>query len=376
MEINEIKNIKPWNDKDNPIKVNSIRYNHDFSLLSLGTSQGYRVFLTSDLKLTHEVTEANINFGDILTAMVYYKASLVFLLPKKTNEKYSNKELIIFDDFYQTILAKFKDKKEGFINFGLSKTTLFIIAISKIIVIELFTFKVIQIIEKINSNNKLISFNYLDYLAYTFLESKKKVNINIYHNMNYKLISKTNKKISIPFDFIQIIDISPTGNYIGIVSIFGNKIHIYETQTCKLKECIFTGPNVQTLDKMCFSEIKPNYILLVRNDYKIYIYKIEKTENDKCVCDKYSDNNMLNGDLNQEEDNGGFLGFITKPFKNNDIKEIHAFAEYNGRLMFADFDRTKHKEFFVIKYCGLFNIYHFIKKKTGKISPQLSVQWI
>jgi hypothetical protein len=376
MNINEIKNIRPWNDKDDPIKVNTIRYNQDFSLLSLGTSKGYRVFLTSNLKLTHEITEANTNLGDILIAMTYYKSNLVFLLPKKNNEKYSNKELIVFDDFYQNILASFKDKNEGFINFGLSKNTLFIVALSKIIVIELFSFKVIEIIEKINSNNKLISFNYVDYLAYINLENKKEVCVNFYENLNYKLISKSHKKISIPFDYVQIINISPKGNYIGVVSIFGNKIHIYNTQTGKLKECIFTGPTVQTLEKMVFSEKKPNYILLVKNDFKLYVYKIGKTENSKCICDKYSDKNMIGGESVQEEKNGGFLGFIRKSFKNKDIKEVHSFTEYDGKLIFADFDRNKHKDLFIINHSGLFNNFHFNKKKSGKISSKLSLQWI
>ena len=38
--------ITPWNSREYPVRVNSIRYNQDFSLLTLGTSKGYKIFLT------------------------------------------------------------------------------------------------------------------------------------------------------------------------------------------------------------------------------------------------------------------------------------------------------------------------------------------
>lgn len=375
-DIEEIKKIRPWNSTENPIKINTIRYNQDFSLLTLGTSKGYRVFLTSTLKLAHEETEANYNFGDIFAAMTYYKSSLVFLLPTRYNNNYSNKELIIFDDFYQTKLASFKDKNEGFTDFFLSKNILFLVSLSKIIVVELFSFKVIEIIEKINNNSKLISFNFQDFIAYTYLENKKDVYIQNYKNLNYKIVSKMNKVINSSFDFIQIIEISPLGDYVGIVSIFGNKIHIYNTQTGKLKECIFLGPTVLTLERMAFSEKKPNYIFLVKNDNKMYIYKIGKVENPKCVCSKYNDKNMISGDESQKGNNDGFFGFIRKSFKNKDIKDIHAFSEYKVKLIFADFNRNKHKEFIIINHTGIFNKFHFNKKRTGKLSPDMTIQWV
>ena len=59
----EVSTLKPWNNPEDPIKVNTIRYNNDYSLLTLGTSKGYRVFLTSNLKLCSEESEINNNFG-------------------------------------------------------------------------------------------------------------------------------------------------------------------------------------------------------------------------------------------------------------------------------------------------------------------------
>ena len=153
--------LQPWNSSDYPIKVNSIRYNQDCSLLTLGTSKGYRIFFVSSLRNAHEPSEAVTNLGDINIAMTYYKSSLIFLLPSRNNPNYSNYEIIVFDDLYQDKFASFKDKSEEILNFFLSKNTIFVITLSKIIVLEIFSFKIIEIINNINSINQLLSYKYL-----------------------------------------------------------------------------------------------------------------------------------------------------------------------------------------------------------------------
>ena len=375
----EVSTLKPWNNPEDPIKVNTIRYNNDYSLLTLGTSKGYRVFLTSNLKLCSEESEINNNLGDIMIAMVYYQSTMVFLLPSLYNEKYSKKELIIFDDFYQNKLASYKDKNEEIINFFLSKNILFIITIAKIIIIELFSFKTIDIIEKTNFNKKLLSFNFFDYISYTYSDDKLNLYIKYYQNENYKIITKKQKIIKPDFGFFQIIQLSPLGDLIAVVSIFGNKIHLYNTETGKLKECIYLGPTIQTLEKVEISEKKPNYIFLLKNNYCFNIYKLIKSKKDEigiCTCDKHDDNKIFSGESNQPEEAGGFFGFMRKSSKNKDIKEAHAFSEYDGRLLYFDFDRNNHKDLIMIKFNGQFIKYHFNKKKTGSISPVLSIQWI
>ena len=376
--LNEASRLKPWNSTENPIKVNSIRYNHDFSLLTLGTSKGYRIFLTSNLALCNEESEINNNFGDIMLAMVYYKSSFVFLLPSKNNDKYSNKELIIFDDFYQTKLASFKDKQEEIINFFLSKTVLFFFFNNKITIIELFSFKTIEIIEQPNTNHKLIAFNFYDCICYTCLQNKKIVYIKKFENMNYKVFSKKNKIINSSFDFLQVIQISPMGDLIGLVSVYGNKIHIYYTKTGQLKECIYVGPTIQTIEKMFFSEKKPNYLFILKNNFKFYVYKIgNKNEIPKCICNKYDEKNILIGDIkNLEEPKAGFIGFLRRSFSNKDVKEVHCFSEYEGYLLFIDFDRNKHKDIILINSDGQLIKYHFAKKKSAKILPYFKIKWM
>ena len=117
----------------------------------------------------------------------------------------------------------------------------------------------------------------------------------------------------------------------------------------------------------------------MKNNYCFNIYKLIKSKKDEigiCTCDKHDDNKIFSGESNQPEEAGGFFGFMRKSSKNKDIKEAHAFSDYDGRLLYFDFDRNNHKDLIMIKFNGQFIKYHFNKKKTGSISPVLSIQWI
>jgi len=366
--------LKPWNSRDCTVIVNSIRYNQDFSLLTLGTSKGYKVFLTSTLRQAHEPTAAVLNLGDINIAMTYCKSSLVFLLPSRYNKQYEFNEIIVFDDFYQTKFASFKEKTEEILNFFISNNLIYLITLSKILVLEILSFKIIDIINNINSIEPLLSFNFCDFIAYTELGDKKKIFIKYYQNNNHKISSLIKKTINSKFEYMQTFQLSPDGNLIAVASIFGNKLHLYYTQTGKLKECIFLGQYIQTIEKLLFSE-KSNYLLSLKNDNTFNIYKINKEQQDNsiCICEKYSDNNITVQTNNDK--NVGIMGYFRKLSKNKDIKDPHAFAEFEGNKIFLDFDRTQNKEIILIKENGKFIKYRFKKTATGSINPYISFQW-
>ena len=379
---NNLSKLKPWNSKESPVHVNSIRYNQDYTLLTLGTSQGYKVFLIDDMKTCQEeTTDVVKNLGDINVAMNYFKSSLVFFLPSKDNKNFTNKEIIIFDDFYQTQIASFKDKNEPILNFFLSKNVFYVITLKKIAIVELFTFKVIEIIENINYSYKLLSFNFNDFIAYMYNDNKKIIYINNYLSENYKIQSKAKYVINSPYDFIQTFQLSSSGSLLGLASIYGNKVHIYNTQTGKLKECIYLGSRIQTMEKFSFSR-KENYIFFHRNDNRFYVYKLGKiqVENPKCVCDKYDDTKLMssNEEESRRKGSGGFMGFLRNSLKGKDNRDPHIFGEYDGKLLFADFDlnENKNKHLIMINHNGLLTEYHFNKKKSGNISPVVSVQWV
>ena len=373
-EIIDFTKIEPWNNRDCPLTINSIRCNQDFSLLTLGTSKGYRIFLTSTLRQAHESTDEVNKLGDISIAMSYYKSSLVFILPSRYNQDYTNKEIIVFDDFYQTKFASFKEKSDEILNFFVSKNVVFVITLSNIIILEILTFKIVDIINNINSMNQLLSFNNFDHIAYTELRDKKKVFIKQFYNENNKIISQRKLSIMFNFDFLQTFQLSRSGHILAVVSIYGNKIHLYYTQNGELKDCLLVSQYMQTITKVLFSE-KSNYFFMLKNDNKFNIYKIgkEKSNKAKCLCDKYDDSKVKPQD--KEENNSGFFGYFRKYSKNKDLKDAHAYSEYEGNLSFVDFDKNQNKDLILINENGLFIKYHFKKKYSGNISPILKLQW-
>ena len=375
---NESSKIFHWGSKEEQMKINSIRYNQDYRLIIVSTSKGYRIFSTSNFKLLSEENYDILNFGDIHIADLYYSSQLVFLLPSKFNKDYKNNEIIIYDDYFQNKKGNFKLKNESINNFFISKDIMFIITLKNIIIVELCCLKIIDIIEDIAYNDKIISINSFNYLAYSKQSDRKTIYINYFKSDNHRIISKYQKKIITNFDFIQIMNFSPLGDKIAAISIYGNKIHIYDSISGKLKYCIFLGPKIQSIEKLYFSEKKPNYLLFVRNDKYFSIYKLgkakEKEQVPKCICNMDNDKDLLIRLNEIDKKNAG----QSKPktySKNKNIREPHTFSDYDERLLFSDFDRNTHKDLVFINKNGKLFKYHFNKKKNGKMSPFISVQW-
>ena len=378
----DLSKLVPWNSNENPLKVNSIRYNQDYSLLVIATSKGYKIFSSLTYKSLEEKNEEINNFDDIHVADTYYSSSIVLLLPSKFNKNYQNNEIIFFDDYFKKKIASFKLKNEYIMNFYTCKNLIIIITINKLIIIELISLKVIDIIEDIAYNDKILSFNSSNNsIAYTKAIDRKTLYINIYKDEKNFITSRKSIKINTNFDFIQIFQFSPSGKYIVVSSIFGNKIHIYNTADGNLENCFFLGPKIQTFERIFFSEKKPNYLLFIKNDKNLNVYKLgkykDKEINYKCICNLDNDQDLVNRISQFEEQNQGNSNKINRSLsKNKNIKEPHVFTDFDERLLFGDFDRNKHKDIVLINKKGKLFKYHFNKKKGGKIAPIISVQWI
>ena len=378
----DLSKLVPWNSNENPLKVNSIRYNQDYSLLVIATSKGYKIFSSLTYKSLEEKNEEINNFDDIHVADTYYSSSIVLLLPSKFNKNYKNNEIIFFDDYFKKKIASFKLKNEYIMNFYTCKNLIIIITINKLIIIELISLKVIDIIEDIAYNDKILSFNSSNNsIAYTKAIDRKTLYINIYKDEKNIITSRKSIKINTNFDFIQIFQFSPSGKYIVVSSIFGNKIHIYNTADGNLKNCFFLGPKIQTFERIFFSYKKPNYLLFIKNDKNLNVYKLgkykDKEINYKCICNLDNDQDLVNRISQFEEQNQGNSNKINRSLsKNKNIKEPHVFTDFDERLLFGDFDRNKHKDIVLINKKGKLFKYHFNKKQGGKIAPIISVQWI
>ena len=370
--------ITPWNIGEYPVKVNNIRFNQDNTLLTLATSRGYKIFSSKTLRKVQEETELVRELGDLKNVMTYYGTSIVFFTGKKNNKKITQKELIIFDDFTQKQIGKFESKKENIINFYVSKNAIFIALENNLVILELISLKIINIIERVEINNKLVSFNINNNIAYILQNQPKKIYINKYAFKNSIISGLEKKYINCSFDWIQFIKLSQSGNFISIVSILGNKIHIYKISDCSLVKCILIGLRIYNIENISFisNKQKENYFFVNLNNNSIKIYRLKNIENNFCICDNYLDDDILTNKIKEDKINNFFSNYLF-PIKNTDITESHLNIDSNNNIIFSEFFVNLFiKSFVIIDNKGFYYVYFFDKEKTSTPIYYAECKWI
>jgi hypothetical protein len=376
----DFSKIKPWNSSEFPVKVNNIRFNQDHTLLTLATSKGYKIFSAKTLRQVQEETELVRDFGDLKIVMTYYSTSIVFFIAKKNNSKISQKQLIIFDDYSQKIIGKFESKGENIINFYVSKDAIFIALQNNLVILELLSMKVINIIEKVEINNKLVSFNINNCIAYLLQNQTKNIYINKYKFNSNKIQNIEKKCINSPFEWVQSIEISQSGKFIGLISVLGNKIHIYQISDCCLIKCIFMGNKVYNIEKISFiyNKTKENYLMINLNNDQIMIYRInyDNIYELNCLCHFYSDDDILAGKIKGDNNNNNLLNYFWNN-NNDDITLSHLTLNIKNKIIFSQFFLNLfQKSFVVIDEKGYFYMYFFDKNKNMNPLFFDSCKWI
>jgi hypothetical protein len=381
----DFSKVKQWNSGQYPVTINNIRFNQDYTLLTLATSRGYKIFSSKTLLQVQEETELVRDFGNLNIVMTYYSSNIVFFTAKKNNPKITQKQLIIFDDFSQNEISHFTSNDDNIIDFYVSKNAIFIGLQNKIVILELLSMKIINIIENVEINYKLLSYNNYNNIAYTQQNMKQKIFVEFLFFKNHA-INRTEKKcIKMSFDYAQLIEISPSGNYIAVVSLLGNILHIYNIANNKLIECILIGTKVYNIENLSFKNKKENYVLINLNKKKIYVYKIDKKninqginknylEDAKCVCSKYTDDDIIAGRIKLDNNFGIFNNFLAT--KNHDIKKSHLSIDVPNTIIFTEFFSIFNKSFIIIDKSGYLYIYFFKKEKTDKLPPYHYCKWI
>ena len=375
----DLNNIIPWNSKEFPVKINSIKYNQDNTLFVLATSRGYKIFSTKNMKQVHEETEKVRDLGDLELALTYYSSSLVFFIPSKYNNNFSEKELILFDDFRQKIIFKFKSKKEDITSFYIGKYAICLVLETQIIIIELLTLKIKYIISNIYCDEKLCSFNAYGFIAFTKNKEKYNVYIKILNIKNNRIISIRNKSLKPNFDYLQTLQLSPSGQLIALSSLFGNKIHIYYVENLILKECLYLGDEILNLQKISFASKGEYFLLIQLNKYKMKLFQLTNVIEGqfKCKCYKYKNEEMIKEVIKKKENENSWLNYFknimylnynNKPIEEKNIDIGLICVEVQEGILFTDFvenefiykdKESKHKEFVIINRKGFYYKYLF-----------------
>ena len=380
----DLNNLIPWNSKEFPVKINSIRYNQDNTLFTLATSKGYKIFSTKNLKQVHEETEKVRELGDLELVLTYYSSSLVFFIPTKNNENFTKNDLILFDDFGQKIIFKFKSKKESINFFQVGKYAICIALETQIIILELITLKIIYIISNIFSDEKLCSFNAYGFIAFTKKNEKYNVYIKILNTKNNKIISIRNKILKPNFDYIQALHLSPSGQFIVLSSLFGNKIHIYYVENLILKECLYLGDEIYNIQKISFTS-KGEYFLLIqlsKNLLKLFELSNIIEGQFKCKCYKYKNEDMVKEVIKKKENENSWFSYFknilyadynNQPIEEKKIDLGFVNAKVQEGILFTDFvenefidrnNESKNKEIVIINGKGFYYKYSFNNKQN------------
>ena len=399
----DLNNIVPWNSRDFPVKVNNIRYNQDNTLFTLATSRGYKIFSTKNLKQVYEETEKIRDLDDLEIVMTYYSTSLVFFIPTKNNKNFNKKELILFDDFGQKIVFRFKSKKEDINFFYVGKFAICIALETQLIIIELLTLKIVYIISNIFCDEKLCSFNSYGFIAFTKKNEKYNVYIKILNVKDNKIISLRNKVLKPNFEYLQSLHLSPSGQFIALSSLFGNKIHIYYVENLILKECLYLGDEINAIQKISFAAKGEFCILVQLNKNVLKLFELSNIVEGqfKCKCYKYKNDEMIKEAIKKKEKRNSWLNYfkniVYSSFSNNIIEEKEidlslVKVEAQQGILFSDFAENeylnkdinlKNKEIVIINGKGFYYKYLF-NNEQNEFSENVdnyfelinSVQWI
>ena len=344
----DLINLKPWNSKEFPVTINDIRYNQDNTLFTLATSRGYKIFSTNNLKQVHEETEKVRELGDLESVQTYYSSSLVFILPTKNNENYTKRELILFDDYSQKIIFKFQSKKENINFFYVGKYSICIALQTQMVILELMTLKIIYIISNIFSDEKLCSFNTYGFIAYTQKDEKYNVYLKILNIQKNKIVSIRNQILKPNFEYLQTLKLSPSGQFIALCSLFGNKIHIYYVENLILKECLYLGDEINNIQRLSFAARGEYFLLIQLNKKRMKLFELSNIIEGqfKCKCYNYKNEEMIKEVIKKKENESGwlnyfknmiYLGYNNQPLEERKIDSGFVCVQSNEDIIFSDF---------------------------------------
>ena len=383
-EDQEIKEGDNW--KKLPyLKIFSMEYNQNNTLLVLGTNFGYRVFdVLNDFKLVSTVDENQKELGPLKRAKILYKSSLIGFIGARENKRFKENTLNIYSDDYQKILSKISFN-QSIKNFYISSSLLFVCFISHIYVFELHSMKFIHNIphclfkenlfsitedpleeneeDEFAYNNKVITVAYVSSYQNDIKTQRYIINKNI---TNFVVKDEVISDFSECPEMIKLFK----GFKMIVISKSGNKLHIYDYVNNSLLYCLNLGKGSLNIQNISFG-LKNKFLLIHYNNYQFDLIKIKKEfERTQCTCGKTNkfgykrlrtydfgfnkakiENSYCKGELLKGKGANEFcIHFDSKQ------KEIINIVDNGGNLTVYEFDRKeKGDKLKLVKKVSLFN---------------------
>ena len=135
-------------------KTNNIRFNQDFSLFSVGTERGYKIYQTFPMGDCHE----KVLYGGISLCEMSYKSNYLALVGGGRIPKFTNKKVVIYNDNEDSIESEFKFTTPV-LNVKLKKNLIFIVCEKKIYVFNIENCQNIDSFDTIINKRGIIAVN-------------------------------------------------------------------------------------------------------------------------------------------------------------------------------------------------------------------------
>ena len=357
-----------WN-KFPILVINNIEFNTDKSLITFATSSGYRIYDNKTFTLLNEIWNNQEILGSLKKATVLYSSPLICFLGSDNNEYYKCTQIFFYNEKMRKTIGII-DFHEKVYNFFLTKYLIIFCFINKIYIFELSTLKYICKIDNIEFDEQLVSVNEcyyngkriinLGYISSNY-QNKNVVNlISFYIDNKFKLTHCKKNGIITMFDNIKQIHLEKEKKLI-VVSEFGNKIHIYETDNNQLLYCIYMGNQRLNINNLSFNE-NEKFLLCICDLDEINIFKLDNIKGKyNCNCISHPDKEIK---YKRKSSNNSFLGgYFTRMF--NDSTEPFLYNNINecGGFYKCYFDHKKKDEITLINNFGSIIKYKFNRKK-------------
>ena len=270
----------PKNQYENAL---SLTFNQDFSLFSIGTETGFRIYNTSPFNLGYEKRF----YGGIYKCEMSYRSNYLALIGGGRAPKYDNKKVVLYNDALDSIQSEFKFTTPV-LNVKLKKYLIFIVCETKIFVFNIQNSQNIDCLDTSINKKGLIAINgsgEKTIMAYPIeFEDYKKGYVSIKNYKNNKCFPQ----------YVHEDDISYMAmDYYGLLLATSNeKGTLIRIHSCKdgtlLQECK-RGKEKAEIIYICF-DINYKYMGVSSDRKTIHIWKldniIERKKKDKLPSSK------------------------------------------------------------------------------------------
>jgi len=371
-EEEEINSGDQW--KKTPyLKIYSMDYNQNNTLLVLSTNYGYRIFdVLNNFKLVSTVDENQKELGPLKKTKILYKSSLLGFIGMRENERFKENTFNFYSDEYKKILSKISFN-QNIKDFHISSSLLFICFISNIYVFELHSMKYVHCIPHCLYKDKLFSIAE-DHLEEgedeEFTNNNKVITVayvSSYHNdikIQRYIVNKNITNFVVKDEVISDFDDCPEmiklfkGFKIIVVSNLGNQLHIYDYMNNMLLYCHNLSKGNLSIQDISFG-LKNKFMMVHYNMYQFDIIKIKKNnERAQCACAK-------------KGNKFGYKRLKTYDFSFNKSKVENSYCKgellkKRGANSFCVHFDPKQKEIInIVDNNGYLTVYQFDRKEKG-----------